>query len=181
MRNLKGRKHGELREVLTKEFLTREHFQNKKTLSQISREVGCTHKAVRYYMDRYKMETQIYDIFHPFLKDHQNWKGYGDISMSYWGNVRTGARNRNIPFDIDIKDAWSLYLKQQKRCALSGRRIGFEMPKMNSASLDRIDSTKPYVLSNVQWVHKDLNYAKQSMATKDFIRLCQEVSEYAKR
>lgn len=51
---------------------------------------------------------------------------------------------------------------------------------MNSASLDRIDSSKGYSINNVQWVHKDVNFAKQSMTMKDFVQLCDEVSNYAK-
>ncbi len=180
MRNLNGRKHGELSTILTKEFLLQEHFSNRKTISQISKEVGCSHKAVRLYLDKYKLKTQIYDIYHPTMKSHPMWKGYGDISMSYWGNVIQGAKHRKLPFRLTIEEGWDLFLGQHRKCALSGRTIGFEHPKSNTASLDRIDSTRPYEKGNVQWVHRDLNYAKQSMTTEDFIQMCEEVSSYAK-
>ncbi len=180
MRNISGRRHGELRDVLTREFLYQEHYVKKKPMYQIAKDVGCTHKSVTYYLNKYKMPIQIYDIFHPSLKAHPYWKGHGDISMSYWGNVRQGAKHRNIGFNITIEEAWDLYLKQNRKCALSGRPIGFEQPKSNTASLDRIDSSKPYELKNVHWVHRDLNYAKQSMTVNDFIQMCIEVTSYAK-
>lgn len=48
--------------------------------------------------------------------------------------------------NIDIKFAWELYVKQEKKCALSGLPIVFAISNKKSsettASLDRIDSSK---------------------------------------
>lgn len=74
-------------------------------------------------------------------------------------------------------------MTQNKKCALTGRKIVF-VPRGKSinktrtettASLDRIDSNKGYVVGNVQWVYKKINMMKQGYSQDEFILLCKEV------
>lgn len=101
-------------------------------------------------------------------------KGYGDISGSQWGLIKSSALKRNISFDITIEYAWDLFLKQNKCCALSGVELAFAPTSMKcdkkyqTASLDRIDSSKGYIVGNVQWVHKDYNIMKNRFSQKYF-------------
>lgn len=105
---------------------------------------------------------------------HFTNKGYKDISGSFWSSVKHGALKRDIEFNIDIKDAWKLYEKQERRCALSGIDIHFapstnkKDAKFQTASLDRIDSSKSYTIENVQWVHKDANIMKNKFTMEYF-------------
>ena len=46
----------------------------------------------------------------------------------------------------------------------------------NTASLDRIDSSKGYVEGNVQWVHKMINMSKQQYSQEEFIDMCKAVA-----
>ena len=46
------------------------------------------------------------------------------------------------------------------------------MENVQTASLDRIDSTKSYNVGNVQWVHKDINFMKGSLSENKFIEYC---------
>lgn len=104
--------------------------------------------------------------------------GYGEISGFYWANVKQGAKRRNITFSLSIKRAWELFVQQEGRCALSGVELVFTWRSANkeqTASLDRIDSSKGYVIENVQWVHKDINNMKQAMTESKFIELCTNV------
>jgi len=39
---------------------------------------------------------------------------------------------------------------------------------VNTASLDRIDSSKGYESGNIQWVHKQLNNMKQALPENEF-------------
>ena len=172
------RKKGDLANILTKEFLQEEHYVNKKPLNKIAKEVGCDRGSVANYLNVYKMPVKVYDIFHPNLKEHPGWKGCGDISMSYWKNLKSGAKMRDIDFKITIEYAWDLYLKQSGKCELSGLPIGFETPKHNTASLDRIDSTKPYEIGNVQWIHRDINTMKWDLQQGHFIELCLEIANH---
>lgn len=48
-----------------------------------------------------------------------------------------------------------------------------------TASLDRIDSTRGYVVGNLQWIHKDLNLMKNTLPTSLFIEWCKKVSNYS--
>lgn len=82
----------------------------------------------------------------------------------------------------DNKRVRKLFLKQNRKCILSGIEIGFPKAwgvksKTNiTASLDRIDSSKGYVKGNVQWVHKTINSMKMNMSDINFIDLCKKVA-----
>lgn len=108
-------------------------------------------------------------------KDHPRWTGHGDISGATWSAYKASARGRNYVFQLSIEDAWELFLKQDRKCALSGLPISFEV-RHRSASLDRIDSSVGYVLSNVHWVHKDVNYMKSTHTLKYFLELCAQIT-----
>lgn len=101
------------------------------------------------------------------------FKGFGDIGLDYWSSIINGAKSRNVKFDISIEYAWILFLKQNKRCALSNLKLNFKSKSLGygSASLDRINSDEGYVYGNVQWVHKDINLIKNKFkedTLKDF-------------
>jgi hypothetical protein len=72
---------------------------------------------------------------------------------------------------------WELFLKQDRKCALSGLPIEFGTKgrELGTASLDRIDSTKGYTPENVQWLHKDINQMKMDLTEQKFIDLCKKV------
>lgn len=114
-------------------------------------------------------------------KNNHNYKGYEEMSGAYFsGMVKRSAKKRNLLFEITPKYVWELFLKQNEKCNISGRiiQMGNAVDKEQTASLDRIDSSKGYVIGNVQWLHKDVNFAKQSMSDKDFITMCREIVNY---
>lgn len=112
-----------------------------------------------------------------FGDKNKSWKGYQEIYGGYWTRIQREASQRHLPFSISIQEAWALYLKQERRCALTGDSIGFGHAEKRTASLDRIDSSQGYILGNVQWVTKEVNFAKQALHQKDFISLCHKVSK----
>ena len=80
-----------------------------------------------------------------------------------------------------MEQAWELFEKQNRKCALSGLLLNFPKDRNThggTASLDRIDSNGNYTLDNVQWVHKDINRLKNSFDQDYFINLCKLVSNY---
>ena len=119
-------------------------------------------------------------------RQHHGWKGVGEISASRWGQIVASAKLRKIPINVTMKRAWRLYEKQQGRCALTGFPIDFGKENVSlrkhegTASLDRIDSDKPYEVGNIQWVHKDVNYMKQWFTQERFFQVCKWVVEYNK-
>jgi len=94
---------------------------------------------------------------------------------SWWSILERSARDRDILVFVTPLEAWGLFQKQEGVCALSGVSIDFDKPI--TASLDRIDSEKPYELVNLQWVHKDVNLMKNKFSQDYFIEMCKRISE----
>lgn len=117
---------------------------------------------------------------------HSLWKGHGEISGRKWREIvtnstRKGTRLSRISgFSVTIQFAWELFLKQERKCALTGMSIRFQTDhkdKDATASLDRISPEKGYTEDNIQWVHKDVNRMKNSYFQEYFIRVCRMVAK----
>lgn len=122
-------------------------------------------------------------------------QGVGDLTKTHLSRIKLGAKARNIEWskDLTIDYLWELFLKQNKKCALSGMDICLKKDKHTpinnvkknidyttfTASLDRIDSSKPYTKENVQWVHRNINIMKNSYNQDYFIDLCSKVINHA--
>lgn len=113
-------------------------------------------------------------------KDNPAYLGVGELSGNKWAIVRNRAKKKGLTFTITINEAWNQFLKQEKKCALTGQPIYFGKTNAEeaTASLDRIDSNKGYELNNIQWVHKDVNRAKSDFTQQYFLDLCKKVVEY---
>lgn len=118
-------------------------------------------------------------------KPRHNSKTYCEISGHYWARVKYGAKTRNFKFEITQEQAWNLYEKQHRKCALSGvdillckdRKTYIEL---QTASIDRIDSNKDYTIDNIQWVHKDVNRLKGCLDEKTFLDWVGKIYENCK-
>lgn len=109
-----------------------------------------------------------------------NWKGIGDISGSFWNQILASAECRNLPVEISLPEIWALFLRQGRKCALSGLPLEFDgvgERNTGSASLDRIDSTKGYTLQNVQWVDKRIQQMKWNLPEPEFVALCHAIAK----
>ncbi len=112
------------------------------------------------------------------------------LGQTYWTTIVRGAEQRNIKIDITMEEAAQLYIKQNKKCALTGLDIdfgfnsksdgGYTKEQRRSASLDRIDSTGGYTKDNIQWIHKQINVMKNRFSQEHFIEMCKLVTENAK-
>lgn len=113
----------------------------------------------------------------------KSWKGHGEISGQFWSQIKWCAICRNLELNITKEYIWKLFLKQHKKCSLSGVDICItnnsdRKKGKQTASLDRIDSNKGYIRGNVQWIHKQLNPMKMAMKQKDFLMWCKLVTKY---
>lgn len=112
--------------------------------------------------------------------NHKAFKGCGELPMSLWNRIKSGAKRRNMEFTITIDYAWDLFLKQNRCCVLT--KMPLELFSVihkkiqGSASLDRIDSSKGYIKGNVQWIHKDVNMMKGNYNQSYFIELCKKIA-----
>ena len=119
--------------------------------------------------------------------------GKGDVSL-FSGKTRvdefTGfrdfirrAKQRDKLGDLsleDLKDQWN---DQDGFCPYTG--ISLKLPKARKkqelfemASLDRIDSSKPYEKGNVKFVAAPINYMKNSMSEEETIKYCKIIAEF---
>lgn len=108
-------------------------------------------------------------------EEHPAWRGKGQISGRYWHMLKGNSLSRGIFFNLTIDYIWELLVSQNHKCALSGRDIIIAADSSQTASLDRIDSSKGYIVGNLQWLHKDVNRAKNVMPQTDFVKMCQNV------
>ena len=105
-------------------------------------------------------------------------KGFGQISGTYWCNIKCGANSRNLDFNITIEDAWHKFLEQKSKCALTGFLLEFgSKDKLLTPSLDRIDSDKGYIHGNIQWVSSKVNIMKWKINQEDFLFLIKKICE----
>lgn len=122
---------------------------------------------------------------------HKQFTGYGEIAGEFWTDIQKGAnggkgRGRVLEFSISIEYAWQLFIKQGKKCALSGIDLNMNYrsrgrnKEPHTASLDRIDSSKGYIEGNVQWVHKHINIMKGRHSDDYFIKMCKLIAEHNK-
>lgn len=107
------------------------------------------------------------------------------MSGAYFSEIRLNARERNMTFEITTQQIWDMYIAQGRKCALTGVEIGFAVKmssknpdlRMQTASLDRIDSTKGYTIDNVWWLHKDVNRMKNAYPLEEFLDVCHRVAK----
>lgn len=114
--------------------------------------------------------------------EHHQWNGCGEISGDWWYNhvlrERKQSTRAKVPVTVSIEEAWDLFLKQDRKCALSGEEIEIRgMNMYNTASIDRIDSSKGYEIDNIQWVHKDINFMKRTYSQDYFVELCKKIAK----
>ena len=106
-----------------------------------------------------------------------------ELSDAIWNKIILSAKRRNIFVEMTKDEAYSIFLKQNKKCLLSGLEINFaKNPKefrelKQTASLDRINSDIGYVRDNLQWVHKDINLMKNVFSQDKFIELCKLITK----
>jgi hypothetical protein len=109
-----------------------------------------------------------------------NWRGVGRVPGTAYRNFVAQAERRGIEWSLTIEFVADLFEKQGGKCALTGWPLEFFRGAHHgrgNASIDRIDSASGYVPGNVWIVHKNVNFAKQSLSVDDFVAMCRAVTE----
>ena len=105
------------------------------------------------------------------------------MHCNFFKKIQSNAIKRGLSFDLDIDYLWDLFLKQNKKCALTKVDINIVNATisynyhLNTASLDRIDSNQGYIKNNIRWVSKSINYMKNIMTDEQVWELCEIIKE----
>lgn len=90
---------------------------------------------------------------------------------------RCRARSKGLEHNITVENIQELWEQQQGLCNLSQLPMEYKIgSKYSRVSIDRIDSTKGYVLGNIQLIRFDVNQAKSDHTQEHFIDLCKAVA-----
>ena len=93
--------------------------------------------------------------------------------------IKKSAKARGLEFNLTDEHIWSVFTKQNGKCAYTGVDLNFSKKgykTQSTASIDRIDNSKGYIIGNIQWVHTVINRIKWSMEEYDFINWCKLVA-----
>lgn len=112
---------------------------------------------------------------------------YGNcIPLVVYNGFKRGAERRGLAFNISREFCYDLFIRQNRKCALTGLDIDF--PENGSfkrrgnytASLDRINSDLDYDIDNVQWIHKIVNVMKNAFPQNDFVSMCCRIADLSR-
>ncbi len=95
--------------------------------------------------------------------------------ITLFNHVCREAALRSIPVTISPQYLQEIFNKQEQCCAITGD----ELPDVRKASVDRIDSTKPYEKGNIQIVTKQANVSKHIMTMEQLYEFCRKVLNHA--
>jgi len=101
-----------------------------------------------------------------------------------WVTLKDRVARRNLEIDIDKDFLIELFDKQKGLCYLSGIQLNLSNnlkehnAGLTTASIDRIDSNKGYLRTNVAWCHKHINQMKMNLLNEDFINWCKLIAAH---
>jgi hypothetical protein len=152
-------------------------------------ECGNSYITTGYYLTQGRKKSCGCRNSRSYGKSNHRWSGYENISGAYWHRIKKGSAQRGIDLQVSIRDIWEVFEEQHGRCALTGIEISLcdsdTKRRKNlidqTASLDRIDSSKGYTKDNIQWVHKTINRIKMDMNDQEFISWCTLVANHKNR
>lgn len=134
--------------------------------------------------EKYVTATSLFNKKSKGCKKCSMFSGIESLSGTYLAVIKKGARLRNIEFLVDLEYLYKVFLKQEKKCALTNMDITLHRNysqghrKEQTASVDRIDSKKGYVEGNIQWIHKDVNIMKNRYTQEYFVEICKKIAEH---
>lgn len=113
---------------------------------------------------------------------NKKWKGFGQLSGSYWLTVQRGALSRDIECSVSIEHCWNKFIYQNGKCSITGLPLVFAPSQKRqveqTASLDRVNSDLGYIEGNIQWVHKTINRMKWHLDEDYFKSLCKAILDF---
>lgn len=109
------------------------------------------------------------------IKQNSTIEGRAKIFLQ---NAKKSATKRNQEFSLNIKDIVDCWDNQLGICAYSGRKMTLEAGKLNTVSIERINSDVGYLVDNTILVCQAINRMKSDFTFEEFYELCRDVTEF---
>jgi hypothetical protein len=102
-------------------------------------------------------------------------------------SIKSRVKEKQKEFNLTLKHLKDVWDSQKGKCPFTGfdlelrtyaSRCNFRDKELSikSASLDRIDNSKGYVIGNVRWVSVMFNFARNKLSDEDVIEFAQAVT-----
>lgn len=105
---------------------------------------------------------------------NKRWIARLKSRFSRW---KRSAHQRNIPFDLTLEQLESMPLV----CYYTGTTLVLESNERNTVSLDRLDSSKGYTITNVVYCCAFVNLMKHESSYEQFVDACAIISDHCKK
>ena len=102
------------------------------------------------------------------IKMHSN-TNLEKILRNRFNTCRNRCERYGMELNITIEYLILLYEKQKGRCYYTGSKLSLSIGKIDSLSIDRINSDKGYTADNIVLCRKDVNLMKLSMTQNQFV------------
>lgn len=138
-----------------------------------------------------KGSRQIVSILHPYCNKCREqikgkWAkhpGYSPKADRFFETIlvscKGNANARRIGFFLEKDDLLELWIEQQGKCAMSGIDMMLDPGEGTRndvrASIDRINSSEPYMPGNIHLVCAIVNLMKNDLSYNRFIGLCEKI------
>jgi hypothetical protein len=93
-------------------------------------------------------------------------------------NAKKSAEKRQQIFALSVSDVIDCWNAQSNICAYSGRLMTLDAGKLNTVSIERIDSNIGYTPENTILVCQAINRMKSDFEFDDFYELCRDVAQF---
>lgn len=161
----------------------------RKKLHKIQLKFGgkvCTKCNANLPFNDFPHHKYTYDGFDSWCKKCRNYYKY-EVNQSLDTHLRKVLRSikedrRKLQVNIDLQYLKNLWDAQKGLCKISGLTMDYtrnpRKHNLYNASLDRIDSSRGYIVGNVQWLCWMVNRMKGENSLEQLLEICNNIINY---
>lgn len=155
--------------------------KDNRSVYEISCILNKTTSSVSHKMFRLKLKSNV-DVLNTqfdYAPDERFKGDFKDFIRKKFSNAKNTCKKFNFEFSIDEEFLFEMWKSQNGKCFYSGKQMEI-FSSAWAASIDRIDSKQGYTKKNVVLCCGIFNRMKLNYSVKDFINLCQMVTNFNK-
>lgn len=111
-----------------------------------------------------------------YIKKQGKWQDNNFLKYRLL-QAKSRAKSKGIVCEIDVDYLKYLLIKQNNKCFYSGIEMEMNRAGSYTASIDRIDSNKGYVVGNIVFVIWAVNTMKNDLSEDEFLNIIKLISE----